>query len=502
MKTCRKGLVVYKVLVACIFCVGVGGCIPSSSGEPFDQTSPQEDMGGSAEQPSDEEMPSTVALLAADGAVSTYSQKENVRQVFVDHDESLYVLSEGGFEVRGQVVGGDVDIINDAAFDGEQWLLATDDGLKVIKSGTAEVVNSPLSAYLGTSSVMGVEVGSSAVYLRTNTGLFIVQGDQLERIEGYTQINAMAVDAQGVLWLASPDQGVSTLELGDEGLSQRQALDVDADQLVAFDAGVAMLSQGKVYTREGDGQWFELEGVNARHIYARAGVAGLWWCDAQASQMGHMYEGVSSPVDGLTCADSAVVDELGRLLAVSESGELLRHDRLYRVEFVDLPTEEITDVSTLQIATSFESSVESVTVNLGGMSFDAVAGDDGFGVEIDPASLGSGEQQIEVVATFPHDVEVRTSAMIRTALKDVTWDKNVKPLFSQYCGACHGVQNAYELDTAELWQTADVPESWSGGSFSYIMSWLDSGNMPPGDLPKLTPAQLQLLYTWEEQGFR
>src|SRR5438309_11752222 len=78
---------------------------------------------------------------------------------------------------------------------------------------------------------------------------------------------------------------------------------------------------------------------------------------------------------------------------------------------------------------------------------------------------------------------------------DVSFEKEIRPLFSEYCLKCHSTEkHKGDLDLERFSSLADVkkhPKIWQN-----VVEQLASNEMPPKDKPQPTQAQREQVLNW------
>lgn len=429
-------------------------------------------------------------------------------------DSSPFATGMSGLFLTGEqelVRSSSSDEITDAvALDAQTWLVIAQGKLSVLDAQSGVLSDSVIRDYVVEQQAIALartvdEQGVATIFIQTDAGLYVWRDEALSRLEPTLHPTDMTPDGEGNLWVATPGE-VMTLSHDGEALRRRMVFaDQGGDQIVALQGAMVLRQGTTLFVREQDAtQWFEVVDVQAELILGHLWAPDLWWRDVQGDT-GHLYGDYMGSAGGVLINDGAAVDAYGRLVTWDEdSGEAQRHDRVHRV-IVEPVADVLTLPASIGVFTSFADRIDRIEATLDGQPLDtgmpqnvAMTAD-----VLVPVSVGGGTHRLEVKVYFVGVTPPATAVrQFDAELGEVSWSEHVDPIFKRACASCHGVQNVYQLDSAMRWQEAPVPAGSSMSSFEYIFSWLESGNMPPGDLPKLTTAEIVLLEQWRDQGFK
>jgi hypothetical protein len=481
-------------LLLCMVCIG---CSAGDAEQGLDAM-PGADMGDVfvSDMPGVPE--ADPGLIARSGEVDSRPFATDISALFIAQDQEL-VWRAPSDEITAAV-----------AIDAQSWLVIAQGKLSVLDVQSGVLSDSVIRDYVVEQQALALArvvdaQGSVTIFIQTDAGLHMWRGEALSKLEPTLHPTDMTPDGEGNLWVATPGE-VMTLSHDGEALRRRMVFsDQGGDQIVALQGAMVLRQGTTLFVREQDAtQWFEVVGVKADLILGHLWAPDLWWRDVQGGT-GHLYSDYMGSATGVLINDGAVVDAYGRLITWDEgSGVASRHDRVHRV--IVEPTDEVLTLpASIGVFTSFADRIDRIEATLDGEPLSTGMPQD-VAMTADvllPVSVGGGTHRLEVKVYF---TGVMTPALAVRQLDaepgDVSWSEHIDPIFKRACASCHGVQNVYQLDSAMRWQEAPVPAGSSMGSFEYIFSWLESGNMPPGDLPKLTTAEIALLEQWRDQGFK
>ncbi len=489
-----------------LFTLTAIGCLPSSQGG--DVSEQERDMNqamsvdmGSIDMPG---VPKAApGLIARDGEVYSEPVGQDVASVWVDGAHELVVKRESLEEPLVDAVTLDSQ--------GSSWLVVTQGGdLEVFDATTHMLTESVIAPYIAEQRVKRIarihvegDANTLVFFILTDLGLHLWYDGALSRLDPVLEPTDMVAEG-AKLWVTTPTQ-VMTFEHDGTALRRRLIFDDQGGDQILAARELMVLRQGRsLFTRAaGQTQWFEVVDVEAAEIAGHPGAPDVWW-RSPSGEVGHLYGDYMGSAQGVMWSERVEVDVLGRLLTWDEAGALRRHDRVHRVVIPEAPETSVMLPHAVGVYVSFPGRLERLVASVGGQRAEIVMPSSASSTAdvMIPAAVGAGRHTLEVSAYFDMITPPATaSAPVVTELGEVTWSEHIEPIFKQSCASCHGVQNVYQLDSAQSWQTAAVPEGSTQSSFEYILSWLESGNMPPGDLPKLTPAQVELIIEWRDQGF-
>lgn len=489
-----SGLFLASILTAC------GGEQPTSDTpdmcascvvEP-DMSAPiaREDMSVIAPTPARE------VLIAPGKAVHVTEHGEAPDALFISGSTRLE-LRGGELQAgthRGQLE--DRELLAAAQLPDGDWLISSQRGLELL--GEEGLISSPIAPYFAQSRPTAIAVEPTAtgynLWSSTINGVFVWSNEQLSRVDDASlPANArVLIDAEGSAW-AWNEQALRRLTLTDEDVEVTTVIERDGiDAVVASATGLWMLSAGELFTRSSAGAWQKLNvDATPTAIFANSAADGVWF--SADGKLWHVARGVLEALD-LDAPARAWVDEHGRLLLARDQ-RLTAHDRELRVSVDAMPAQPIIEPTEVSFEVTFPELLDAVTARVGTTEFVPTQLADEptrYTLSLDPSSLGPAAHELTITATW-QDVEPAASAATSFAVEtgELSWQTHIRPLYSQYCAACHKVTDKKPLDTRESWES----------DITSILAWVTPGEMPPGDLPKLTDAQVELIVRWSDQNY-
>ena len=112
-------------------------------------------------------------------------------------------------------------------------------------------------------------------------------------------------------------------------------------------------------------------------------------------------------------------------------------------------------------------------------------------VTVNPADFTEGEPRLlDAAVTWADGTTAATSAELRGALGEVTWDDDIQGLYETSCAQCH----AGDADTV-----LNTPERWKG-LIDSIIAQVESGAMPLGE-ERLSVDDIDRIKAWMTAGF-
>jgi hypothetical protein len=116
----------------------------------------------------------------------------------------------------------------------------------------------------------------------------------------------------------------------------------------------------------------------------------------------------------------------------------------------------------------------------------------GTGVALDVTQLGQGPHVLRIRGEYMDGTLPVTRSISFVVAADVTWSRDIVPIYDTQCGACHGAAgpSPTRLDAASDWRTI----------WPRILDNVRTGRMPLGR-PALAPRELALLEAWANSGF-
>ena len=470
--------------------------------------SPGSDMSGSAGDMGQQAMAS--GLLGRDGTVETVSLGE-AKFLASSEDDLLVVRSaEAGLELetsawRVPVTDQDARTFLAAnALSPTQWLLVSEErGLELVDAGG--ITNSPLQSLLEMGDIRQLNVtqteGAPLLWFN-GISVYLWSDDELARIEapmldGETTLfdPPTRVEDGADVW-AYNEQGVHAIARDAEGVTVT-LMRPGAVRSAASNHGAAWVvtTNGEVFRHAGDGAWQKLKiSAPIASIHAHPAAADVWFV-AESGKLWHLWGEVLVEVVQTLSADARLtVDPAGRLLEQSSpGGEVRQHDRKLRLELEGLDSNElVVEPRALALKATFAADLESVTASSGNITYPTQVSDGVASFMLDPSALGPGEHTLKVRGKWRGVAqELGLEVTFRVESGELSWQQNIRPIFDASCKDCHSVQANKPFHTHDLW----VQE------YENILVWVEPGNMPPGNLPKLTPAQIELIKGWAAQGY-
>lgn len=344
--------------------------------------------------------------------------------------------------------------------------------------------------------------GASHVWMSSALGVYHWSQGALERVEevadgpplkGARLALAPGAPAEPLIWAAS---GATTYAL------RREAEGAEAPfgwQIATTARGAEAMAttrdalwtayDGQVWRRDGAGQWSKLSiSASIVGLAAHPGADALWLYDADGA-VWHLLDRTLTRVPDVIWGDARAVDAEGRLLAADARG-LHRVERRFHVALPDLRDGERLDgARTVQVDISFPDQLDTIEARAGDvvLTVDAASG----ALALDPATLGLGTHRVVVTARYANGYTTSATRTVRVEDLVVTWRDTIQPIFSRSCETCHGVQTSRPLHDPQQWQA----------DFDNILSQVAAQTMPLPPLAPLTPAQLELVRAWRDQGF-
>lgn len=115
-----------------------------------------------------------------------------------------------------------------------------------------------------------------------------------------------------------------------------------------------------------------------------------------------------------------------------------------------------------------------------------------------PTAKASVEPVVEATAKPPMEVTSGPTQDIASQTGEVSFSRDIYPIFQQVAASCHGTSGGLSLETYEGTMKVVVPGDPEGSLLYQRLKGQGGPVMPPsGPLPE---AQIQLIYQWIKQG--
>jgi len=415
---------------------------------------------------------------------------------------AVYISAPGATPVD---VGAGPGRMHDVAtLEWGQVIVAGDNGFYALESSGLEV--SPLSTALPLANVrdlLGVAgpTGKYDLWIATNDALHMWRGGRIFRIRpGALPVDnaklawGAPVDGKLAVWVASGSV-VYGLVVTADGITAQQTLDLggywtDA-MAVDFEGTLWVASNGVLRSRNWEGTWFEHDLIPpVRTIAAHPDANDLWIVTDDG--LWHHKRGVFRPVSNAPVIDQLVPTPDGTALAVG-GGQVVEvfPGRSLRVagHVEGARLETITEVT---IHPDAPTAVRTVTIAVDG-SATQLAGPP-WSVTLNPDEFEDGQHELTVEVDYTDGAPPASAKLTFSVFHQPppTWSTDIVPLFDDKCALCHGAgATARELQTRALF----IDE------FERILSAITDGRMPLPPNPPLSPEQVELIIGWRAAGF-
>lgn len=496
---------------------GCGDPEPSTDcGEQGSRCAPAADMGG---QTSPQDMASAVDMPVEAMATGPLGQGGTLETVAVGEAVFLATSEQQVLVARPTQTGQELEtdawlvsveeartFLGATALSQNQWLVVSEErGLELLDAGGLSA--SPLESLIEMNRIDQVHFyqdASAASLWLGGTNIYLWSDDALMRVDA----SALQGGARLFLPPAKVDDGADVWAYNERGVHalRRDLTDQSVTVTVmregavrsaASNHGAAWIAttSGEVFRHAGEGAWQKLKlEVPIASIHAHPRAPDVWFV-AEDGALWHLWGEVLRETPH-TVTDGAVleVDGAGRLLEVRDGG-LSRHDRRLRMELEGLTDGElIVEPREITLQVTFAADLEGITATSGNIEYPAEVSDGVARFMLDPAALGPGNHTLTVKGKWrgvSEDAVPGVEVAFRVESGELSWQTNIRPIFEASCEDCHSVQANKPFHTQALW----VQE------YENILVWVEPGNMPPGSLPKLTPAQINLIKDWAAQGY-
>lgn len=509
--------VVTLLTTALLGLCGCGDPEPSPScGEAGTRCPPEQDMGGtppSADMGMRGDMGQPAMASGPLGRAGTIETTASGEAMFLaSSEDDLFVArdAEAGVELetsawRVPLAGQDATartFLAANALSQTQWLVVSEEqGLELVDAGG--ITRSPLQPLLEAGAIQQINItrtDDAPLLWFNGVSVYLWSDDELARIdapalEGETRLFDPPAEVEdGVDVWAYNNKGVHALVRDEQGVAvtmMRQG----AVRSAASNHGAAWVvtTTGEVLRHAGDGAWQKLKlSDSIASIYAHPAAADVWFV-GETGKLWHLWGEVLVEVAHTLAPDARLlVDPEGRLLEQS-GGAVKRHDRKLRLELEGLDSGElVVEPRAITLRATFAADLERVSAASGNITYPAEVSDGVASFMLDPSALGPGQHTLKVSGKWQGvEQELGLEVEFRVESGELSWQQNIRPIFDASCKDCHSVQANKPFHTHDLW----VQE------YENILVWVEPGNMPPGNLPKLTPAQIELIKTWAAQGY-
>lgn len=449
--------------------------------------------------------------LGADLTVAVEAVLEGQIDFVTPLNRGALVVQSAGMVKYGASIGASlVDVgaepgavVSAAALEWGTVVIAGENGFYVYAQGTLSP--SPLSTAVDVTKVQSVLAtpgpeGPFDVWLALDDSLHLWRKGQSFAIQpgvlpvaGAQMAFGAPVDGKPATWIASGGAVYALVWETDQFVAYQSRATTPVDAIaVDFEGTLWIASEGKLLSRGFDGKWHgHAEVTDVEDVSASPDAVDLWIRTKNGlfHHKGGTIRPVGSAPAGITRLFSA---DGGAALIVTATG-------LYRV----LPGRSIAVagiddggllqmVATVTIQPDAPDHVNSVTVSLDGAPVDLMGTE--WSVQVDPAPLSDGTHALEIKVTYDDGTpdSARTVRFSVFHQRPPTWTDDIEPLFELRCEVCHGLRgSARKLDTSALWSS----------DFDRIVAAINDGRMPLPPNNPVTPEELELLEGWRAAGF-
>lgn len=427
--------------------------------------------------------------------------------ILVSTGRSVEHLSKTGARIDlGNAPG---TVLAAASIANGQVLIAGSRGLFVFSGGKLEAspLGTALRRFTPTALLsMPLDDGGLALWIAGADSLHLWQAGRLDEIRpgdlpvskallglGAPRGAAMPawVASEGVLYglIVGDRAGMRELsafrELGESELSGASidAIAADADGMLWLAAG------GVLRKRLPSGVWQVLhEPANVTELKASPSAGDLWI--RAGDGIWHLKHGLLRSVSGVPAGKLLSITADGNVLVGADSG-LYLVEAGRRVELIGLDDggSVINAAVEVEIRPELSASVSEISATLDRSPLPVERSP--WRVRVDPAQLTESDHTLEIEVRYA-DSAILGRAKIRFRhTRAPTWSSDISKLYTERCSICHGPNgNAHLLNTAELWR-ADIER---------ILEAVRMQKMPLAPNRPLDAASIERIQAWRAAG--
>lgn len=370
------------------------------------------------------------------------------------------------------------------------------------------LVESPLTMALPLANVRQMRgvpgpTGAYDLWIATNDALHMWRSGQVFRLRpGMLPVDnaklawGAPVDGKLATWVAS-GSAIYGIVATTEGVTAYQSLDLEGywtdAMAVDFEGTLWVASNGVLRSRSWDGSWYVHDLVTGvRDLAAHPDAHDLWIVTDEG--LWHHKRGVFRPVVNAPAVTSITPTADGTALVIGDRAiTRVFPGRSVRVEGL-VDGSRLQQTTEVTIFPDAESAVSSVTIAVDG-DVSALMGPP-WSVSLDPDDFDDGTHRLAV------DVEYGDGSPTVSVSVDFsvfhqpppTWSDDIEPLFDDKCALCHGDgagATARALHTPALFIS----------EFDRILTAVADSRMPLPPNPPLSPEQIELIVGWRAAGY-
>ncbi|MFK7926557.1 MAG: hypothetical protein AB8H79_00095 [Myxococcota bacterium] len=182
------------------------------------------------------------------------------------------------------------------------------------------------------------------------------------------------------------------------------------------------------------------------------------------------------------------VDERGRLHGKDESGAWVA-DLNPAIAILDVPDGVMSVPTTFTVDPPNKANVTSVSLSIDGEAT-PLGAEPPWRLLVSPAEMTGADHTVTAKVGWRDGASEELTVPFTVAARDVTWDQDIRVLFEDRCGQCHGGTRETVLDQVDVWVLR----------FDEIMEEVETARMPLSQRP-LDEDELALLNAWKAAGF-
>lgn len=350
-------------------------------------------------------------------------------------------------------------------------------------------------------SLLSDTIPSPVEDMHTDTAgqLWLRSADHLHRWDG-RQLSAIALGDSRAVAVATDGRLAEAGVVSWVGLDNGLAVALDQDDNAVEQAAflevwqLATDARGHAWLNDGGGLWIRFPdatewvrvrlGAACTTIMAHPSAETVWVATTEGAYVGS--------ADGLQPTSVGTegwmaVDLHGRLLKRQDEA-LTRFSAGRSLSWLDRPERvELTQQLTLMPSTM--EGVQSVDIWLDDVRVESSGPP--WQVTVTPGDFTEGVPKLlDAAVTWADGTTAATSAELRGALGEVTWNNDIKGLYETSCAQCHAGDADTVLNTPERWQTL----------IDTIIAQVESGTMPLGE-DRLSIDDIDRIKAWMNTGF-